>query len=177
MKIKELTKMSICIAIICISSYISFPLPFTPTMITAQTIAINLVALILTPKQSFLVVLLYIFLGVFGLPVFSGGTSGFGRLFGPTGGFILGFLVIAPLMSCLKGKNNSFKRYLFVTVFIGMIVLYCFGAIYMSIIQKISIISALSLAVFPFVVGDIFKCILSSYLAVKLKKNLKFDIN
>ena len=177
MKIKELTKRSICIAIICISSYISFPLPFTPTMITAQTIAINLVALILTPKQSFLVVLLYIFLGVFGLPVFSGGTSGFGRLFGPTGGFILGFLVIAPLMSCLKGKNNSFKRYLFVTVFIGMIVLYCFGAIYMSIIQKISIISALSLAVFPFVVGDIFKCILSSYLAVKLKKSLKFDIN
>ncbi|MDU3549148.1 MAG: biotin transporter BioY [Clostridium sp.] len=164
MKIKELTKMSICIAIICISSYISFPLPFTPTMITAQTIAINLVALILTPKQSFIVVLLYIFLGAFGLPVFSGGTSGFGRLFGPTGGFILGFLVIAP--------NNSFKRYLFVTVFIGMIVLYCFGAIYMSIIQKISIISALSLAVFPFVVGDIFKCILSSYLAVKLNKVL-----
>ena len=106
MKIKELTKMSICIAIICISSYISFPLPFTPTMITAQTIAINLVALILTPKQSFIVVLLYIFLGAFGLPVFSGGTSGFGRLFGPTGGFILGFLVIAPFMSYLKGKNN-----------------------------------------------------------------------
>lgn len=141
-------------------------------MITAQTIAINLVALILTPKQSFIVVLLYIFLGAFGLPVFSGGTSGFGRLFGPTGGFILGFLVIAPFMSYLKGKNNSFKRYLFVTVFIGMIVLYCFGAIYMSIIQKISIISALSLAVFPFVVGDIFKCILSSYLAVKLNKVL-----
>ncbi|WP_411167375.1 biotin transporter BioY [Clostridium sp. MB05] len=173
MKIKELTKMSICIAIICISAYISFPLPFTPTMVTAQTIAINLVALILTPKQSFIVVLLYILLGAFGLPVFSGGTSGFGKLFGPTGGFILGFLAIAPLMSYLKGKNNSFKRYLAVTIFVGMPVLYAFGAVFMSISQKISIMSALSLAVVPFIIGDIFKCFLSSYIAVKLNKILK----
>ncbi|GAA0086408.1 biotin transporter BioY [Clostridium sp. CTA-7] len=173
MKIKELTRMSICIAIICISAYISFPLPFTPTMVTAQTIAINLVALILTPKQSFIVVLLYILLGTFGLPVFSGGTSGFGKLFGPTGGFILGFLAIAPLMSYLKGKNNSFKRYLAVTIFVGMPVLYAFGAVFMSIAQKNSIMSALSLAVFPFIIGDIFKCFLSSYIAVKLNKILK----
>ncbi|WP_066893591.1 biotin transporter BioY [Clostridium nigeriense] len=173
MKIKELTKMSICIAIICISAYIAFPLPFSPVMVTAQTIAINLVALVLTPKQSFLVVILYIFLGVFGLPVFSGGTSGLGKLFGPTGGFILGFLIITPLISYLKGKNNSFKRYLFITIFIGMIVLYIIGSIFMSIVQNVSIISALSLAVFPFIVGDIFKCFLSSFIAVKLNKVLK----
>lgn len=170
MKINELTKMSICIAIICISAYISFPLPFSPVMITAQTIAINLVALILTPKQSFIVTLLYIILGAFGLPVFSGGTSGFGRIFGPTGGFILGFLIITPLMSYFKGKDYNFKRYLSVTIIIGMIVLYAFGAVFMSVVQTISILQALSLAVFPFVVGDIFKCVLSSFIAVKLNK-------
>ncbi|VYT71656.1 biotin transporter BioY [Clostridium tertium] len=170
MKINELTKMSICIAIICVAAYISFPLPFSPVMITAQTIAINLVALILTPKQSFIAVLLYILLGAFGLPVFSGGTSGFGKLFGPTGGFILGFLIITPLMSYFKGKTYNFKRYLFVTMIIGMILLYAIGAIFMSILQKISIVQALSLAVFPFIVGDIFKCVLSSFLAVKLNK-------
>lgn len=170
MKINELTKMSICIAIICISAYISFPLPFSPVMITAQTIAINLVALILTPKQSFIVTLLYIILGAFGLPVFSGGTSGFGRIFGPTGGFILGFLIITPLMSYFKGKDYNFKRYLSVTIIIGMIVLYAVGAVFMSVVQTISIVQALSLAVFPFVVGDIFKCVLSSFIAVKLNK-------
>lgn len=170
MKINELTKMSICIAIICISAYISFPLPFSPVMITAQTIAINLVALILTPKQSFIVTLLYIILGVFGLPVFSGGTSGFGRVFGPTGGFILGFLIITPLMSYFKGKDYNFKRYLSVTIIIGMIVLYAFGAVFMSVVQSISIVQALSLAVFPFVVGDVSKCFLSSFIAVKLNK-------
>jgi biotin transport system substrate-specific component len=52
MKTRELTKMSICIALLCVSAYISFPLPFTPAMVTAQTVMINLIALILTPKQS-----------------------------------------------------------------------------------------------------------------------------
>ena len=172
MKTRELTKMSICIAIICVAAYISFPLPFTPTMVTAQTIAINLIALILKPKQSFVVVLLYILLGTFGLPVFSGGTCGFGVIFGPTGGFILGFLVMAPIMSYLKGNNNSFKRYLIVTIFVGMPVLYIFGSVFMCILLKISIISALTLAVLPFIFGDILKCFVSSYLAIKLNKFL-----
>ena len=57
--------MSICIAIICVAAYISFPIPFTPVMITGQTIAINLIALILTPRKSFIVVLAYILLGAF----------------------------------------------------------------------------------------------------------------
>ena len=172
MKTRELTKMSICVAIICISALISFPLPLIPAMITAQTIAINLIALILKPKQSFIVVLLYILLGAFGLPVFSGGTCGFGKIFGPTGGFILGFLVITPMMSYLKGRNNSFKRYLGITIFVGMPVLYIFGAVFMSIALKISIMATLTLAVFPFILGDIFKCFISSYLAVKLNNVL-----
>ena len=172
MKIKELTKMSICIAIICISAYISFPLPFTPAMVTAQTIIINLIALILTPKQSLIVVLLYILLGTFGLPVFSGGASGFGKLFGPTGGFIIGFLIIAPIMSYLKGNKNDFKRYLTITIFVGMPILYIFGATFMSIVLKTSLMHALMLSVVPFIFGDIFKCFVGSYLAVKLNNVL-----
>ncbi len=170
MKIRNLTKVSICIAIICISSYIAFPLPFTPIMITAQTIAINITALILKPKESFLAVAVYIFLGIFGLPVFSGGTSGLGKLLGPTGGFIIGFLIVAPLISYLKGKNNNFKRYLTITILVGMIFLYAIGSIYMSMIQNIGIISALSLAVFPFIIGDFFKCFFSVIIAIKLNK-------
>ena len=172
MKTRELTKMSICIALICISAYISFPLPFTPAMVTAQTIIINLIALILTPKQSFIVVLVYILLGTFGLPVFSGGASGLGKLFGPTGGFILGFLAIAPIMGYLKDKNNNFKRYLGITIFVGRPILYIFGAAFMSIVLKTSLIHALMLSAVPFIFGDIFKCFIGSYLAVKLNNVL-----
>ena len=60
------------------------------------------------------------------------------------------------------------------TIFVGMIVLYAVGTVYMSIVQKISIIAALSIAVFPFIFGDILKCFLSSFIAVKLNKILKY---
>ncbi len=172
MKTRDLTKISICVAIICIASYISFPIPLTPVMITGQTIAINLIALILTPKQSTITLLVYILLGAIGIPVYAGGGSGFGALFGPTGGFILGFLIIAPLMSYLKGKENSLKRYLVVTIFGGMLGLYIIGTIYLSIYLKIGIIAALTMAVFPFIIGDIIKCFISSFLALKLNKIL-----
>ena len=174
MKIQEITKMAICIAIICVASYIAFPLPFTPIGITGQTIAINLIGLLLTPKHSFIVVLGYILLGSFGLPVFAGGSSGIGALIGPAGGFLFGFLAVAPLISYFKGKEIKFSRYFFVTISIGMIVLYLFGAVYMSIVQKISILSAITLAVLPFIVGDFIKCIIASYIGVRLNKVLKY---
>lgn len=174
MKIQEITKISICIALICIASYIAFPLPFTPIVLTAQTIVVNLIGLILTPKQSFIVVLGYLLLGCFGLPVFSGGSSGIGALVGPAGGFLFGFLAVAPLISYFKGKEIKFTRYLFTTVFIGMIVLYIFGAVYMSVVQKISIVSAVTLAILPFICGDFLKCILASYIGVRLNKVLKY---
>lgn len=89
--IQDLTKMSICVALLCISSYIYIPLPFTPAGVTAQTIMINLIALILTPRQAFSTVGVYIMIGLIGIPVFGGGTSGIGKLLSPTGGFYFGF--------------------------------------------------------------------------------------
>lgn len=170
--LKQLTKMSICVALLCVSAYISFPLPFTPIMITAQTIVINLIALLLSPKQSAITVAVYILLGAVGLPVFSGGTAGIGRLLGPTGGFILGFLIAAPLISLAKGKTNSFKRYLLVTVAIGMPVIYLFGTIQLALLNKISFAAALSAAVLPYILGDVLKCLAASYLGKVLNKVL-----
>ena len=170
MKTRELTKMSICVALLCISAYISFPLPFTPAMVTAQTIVINLIALILVPKQAMITVGVYILLGLCGVPVFSGGTAGFGKIFGPTGGFILGYLVAAPVISLLKGKANDFKRYLVVTILAGMPIIYLGGSISMYIYQKSNIVTVLMTAVVPFILGDIVKCISASYLGTKLNQ-------
>lgn len=174
--IRELTKISICIALLCISSYISFPIPFSAAPITAQTIIINMIALILTPRQSIVSVAIYILLGICGLPVFSGGTAGIGRLLGPTGGFIIGFLISAPLISLLKGKKDSILRYLLATIFVGMPVLYAFGTAFMCITQKMNVIAALSAAVIPFIFGDVLKCIAGSYLALALNKVLKKSV-
>ena len=107
----ELTKMALLTALICVSAYIVIPLPFSPASLTAQTLVVNLIALLLTPRQAAFTIVVYMLLGLSGLPVFSGGVGGPGKLFGPTGGYIMAWLIAVVLMSWLKGKRYSFRRY------------------------------------------------------------------
>ncbi|MFA6849367.1 MAG: biotin transporter BioY [Selenomonadaceae bacterium] len=165
---RTMTKMAICVALLCVSAYISFPLPFTAVMVTALTIVMNLSAFILTPKQTFIVMLVYTLLGCIGLPVFVGGTAGFGKLFGPTGGFIIVFVIAYPIVSFLKGTKNSFKRYLLIAVAVGIPITYIGGIISMMLVLQINLWSALVMAVFPFIPGDIFKAVAAAYLGAKL---------
>ena len=168
--IRTITKMSICVALCCVAAYISFPLPFTTAMITALTIAMNLAAFILTPKQTFIVMLVYTLLGCIGLPVFVGGTAGLGKVFGPTGGFILAFIAAYPMVSYFKGKTNSLKRYILVAIFVGIPITYIGGLISMLLLMDVSFGQAMIMAVFPFIPGDILKSIMAALIGVKLNK-------
>ena len=77
----DLTKMAMCVALMCVTAFLAFPLPFTPGMVTALTIAMSLTAYILPPKQTFTVILIYLLLGGIGVPVFAGGAGlGINRL-------------------------------------------------------------------------------------------------
>ena len=172
MKTKDLTKISLCVALLCISSYIIIPLPFSLASITAQTIVINFICLIMLPKEAFITMFTFILLGACGLPVFSGGTGGIGRLFGPTGGYLLGYLIAAVVISLLKGKEVNIKRYLFITMIVGIPIIYLCGLTTMKIYMKGNLIQLLTASVFPFIPGDILKCILGSYIAVVLNKRL-----
>ena len=55
--VRELTQMSMCVALCCVTAYISFPLPFTPGMVTALTFALSLTAYILPPRQTLMVMI------------------------------------------------------------------------------------------------------------------------
>ena len=176
MKTHDLTKMAICITLLCISSYLSFPLPLSPVMITTQTIIINLIALILTPKQAFVTVSLYIIMGLIGLPVFSGGASGLAKILSPTGGFIMGFLIAAPLMSYVKGECVHLKSALCITILIGMPIIYLFGTYWMSLNQGIGIYDAFKVSVIPFVLGDVVKCVIASLVADRLTQRVNQSV-
>lgn len=105
--IANMTKIALCVAALCVSSYLVIPLPFTPIVLSAHTIVVNLIGLILPPLSAACTLITYLIMGLIGLPVFSGGTSGPGKLFGPTGGFYFGFLVAVIVISLLKGKKTS----------------------------------------------------------------------
>lgn len=168
----ELTKMALLTALISVSAYIVIPLPFSPASLTAQTLAVNLIALLLTPRQAGFTILAYILLGLVGLPIFSGGMGGPGKLFGPTGGYIMSWLVAVVLMSWLKGRHYHFKRYCLVTILVGEPVILLIGSIYMKLVTGMDWPSILAAAVLPFLPLDVFKCIAASAIAKPVQISL-----
>lgn len=162
---QELTKMALLTTMVCISAYIIIPLPFTPISLTAQTLVVNLIALLLTPGQAVFSIAVYILLGLIGLPVFSGGMGGPAKLFGPTGGYLLAYLIAVWLMSRLKGRKYSLIRYSAVTILVGMPIIYLLGSLYMMYLTGMDWMSVLTAAVLPFVPLDIFKCFAAALIA------------
>ena len=172
MQIKDLTKMSMCVALCCVTAYISFPLPFTPGLVTALTFALSLTAYLLPPKQTFAVVAIYILLGAVGLPVFAGG-QGLSRLVGPAGGFYFAWIPAYALLSLAKGAVPNFKRYLAANVLIAVPITYVGGLASMMLVLKVGVFEAATMAVFPFIPGDIIKAAAAAVLGVKLQKVLE----
>ena len=168
----DLTKISMCVALCCISANIFFPLPFTPSMVTALTIFLSLAAYILTPKQTFIVVAVYLLLGVAGLPVFAG-TGGIGKLVSPSGGFYFAWLIAYPALSYLKGAEINFKRYVLMNFFVAMPITYAGGLISMILFLEVDLWQAATMAVFPFIFGDVLKTCAAAFLGVRLNLALQ----
>ena len=158
MSVQKITKMALCVALCCVAAYISIPLPFTTAMITALTLAMNLTAFILKPRETFVVLCVYTLLGCIG------------KLLGPTGGFIIAFVIAYPIVSWLKGTGNSFKRFTSAAVFVGIPITYIGGLTSMMLLMDVSFWQALVMAVFPFIPGDVLKAALAAFLGVKLNK-------
>ncbi|MBR4641267.1 MAG: biotin transporter BioY [Selenomonadaceae bacterium] len=170
-KVRDLTKMAMCVALCCATAYISFPLPFTPGYVTALTFALSLSAYLLTPRQTFTVILIYILMGAVGLPVFAGG-EGLSRLLGPAGGFYFGWLIAYPLLSLAKGTPPHFKRYMTANILIAVPITYVGGLISMMLVLDVNLWQAMTPAVLPFIPGDLMKATAAALLGVKLQKIL-----
>ena len=164
-EIYDLTKMALLTALMCVSAYIVIPLPFTPAMLTAQTMVVNLVAFLLVPREAVITMTAYMLIGLIGIPVFSGGVGGPGKLFGPTGGYIFSWIVAVWLMSWLKGKRYSLIRYCAVSILVGVPVIYVGGSIYMKFVTGMDWMGVLTAAVIPFIPLDIMKCVAAAVIA------------
>lgn len=168
-----ISRVTLLTAFLIVASYLVIPLPFAVAAISVQTLAVNLIALLLPPVEAGVSIFVYILLGAVGLPVFNGGNSGIGYLLGPTGGFFIGFLVAVILISVFKGKTYRFLRYVVVTVFIGIPVLYVFAVGWMVVVTGMSVPAAFSVGCIPFLPMDVVKCVLASLMAKPLLNVMK----
>ena len=165
MKTKDMVYIGIFAAIITICSWISVPftVPFT-----LQTFAVFLAVLLLGGKRGTLSVLIYILLGVVGLPVFSGFKGGIGAILGPTGGYIIGFIVTALIMWAFEHipKMNRTVSSV-ISMVLGLIACYAFGTAWFYYVYNngtdtpASLSMILGWCVIPFIIPDLVKILLA----------------
>lgn len=172
---KEIIFCGLFAALISIFAQISIPLPFTAVPFTLQIFGIALTGLILGPKCGFISTIIYLFLGLIGLPVFSQFRGGIGVLFGPTGGFLLGYPLMVLLIGYTKEKFNSQILTGF-SMILGLIVDYVFGTIVFALITGNTFISSLFYCVIPFIPMDILKLFLASTLGEIIYKRVFFNL-
>ncbi|MCL2820332.1 MAG: biotin transporter BioY [Oscillospiraceae bacterium] len=175
MKQKGFSTYDLCIiavfaAIIAVMAQIVIPMPYGVPM-TMQTLAIMLAGVMLGAKRGFIAVLLYVLLGAIGAPVFAAMTGGPGTVFGPTGGFILSFPLLALSVGLGADQNN--KLWLWSGLVIGVSINYLCGAAYFSIITSNTFQTATKACVLPFIPTDIIKILIAGLLGIKIRRLLK----
>ena len=164
-KTAEMTKMALMVAMNCVSAYIIIPLPFSLSPLALQTLIVNLTGYVLNAKQAFMTMLVYLLVGLAGVPVFTGGSAGPGKLFGPTGGYIIGFLVTAVFLAYFKGEEYNFKRYALLGCVIGIPLIYVFGVVQLKLITGMGWDKAIMTGALPFIPLDIVKCLAAAVIA------------
>lgn len=172
MKTKKLILIALFVALISIGAFIKIPIPVVP--FTLQFLFTMLAGLLLGGKLGFTSVLIYIILGLIGIPVFTEG-GGIFYIFKPSFGYIIGFAVASFVTGKLayKAANPNIKQLLKAN-FIGLIIVYLFGMVYYYLISNLYLnspigIKALLLYCFILAIpGDIFLCIVSAFIAKRI---------
>lgn len=153
-------------------AFVRIPLGFTPIPITLQTLFVLLSGALLGSNLGAFSQLSYIFLGVLGLPIFTGAGFGLAYLSGPTGGYLFGFV----LASFWLGKFIKYSKNLWGTFIIlciaDLIILFC-GIIWLKLIFGHPLTKLLLIGFIPFIPGDVIKALFATILYLKSKSRVK----
>jgi biotin transport system substrate-specific component len=139
------------------------PLPFTPVPITGQTFGVLLGGMALGWRRALLGMLLYLVVGLAGLPWFAGGAGGFHVLGAPTFGYLVGFVVAAAIVGWLA-ESGADRKPLFTlgAMAAGTAVIYFFGVTWLMSSLHVGLRTALALGLTPFLLGDAIKALLAA---------------
>ena len=157
-------------ALTAVGAYVAVPLP--PVPVTLQTLFVDLAGVLLGGYLAALSQLVYILLGVIGLPVFAGGKAGAGVLLGPTGGYLFGFVAGAFVIGKLAAlRERPGLWWLMGAMAAGTAVVYAFGLVQLMIVARLSLVKALAVGLLP-LPGDVAKIVVAALVARKLRERL-----
>lgn len=170
--IRKLCDISLMTVLICVCSWISVPfvVPFT-----MQTFAVFCALLFLGGKNGTCSIVLYLFTGAVGLPVFSGFGGGIGHLLGPTGGYVIGFVLTGIIYALFEPLTGKSKVFTWLALAIGLIGCYLLGTLWFVKVFGRSaagcgFMNAIKLCVMPYIIPDCVKMALAVYISGRVKR-------
>lgn len=169
--IKTIALIAVMTAVTCVLAPLS--LPIGPVPISLTNLAIYFGLYILDVKKESLSYIVYMLIGLAGLPVFSNFTGGVGKLFGPTGGYIIGFLPMAVIAGIFIDRTKGKLLPSLLGMVLGTVICYALGTIWLAYQANMDFKAALFAGVIPFIPGDLIKMVLAAVLGPKIKRQLR----
>lgn len=170
---RRLVLIAMVTAITCILAPFSIPIPISPVPISLTNLVLLIGIYVLGWKDATVSFLIYLLIGAAGLPVFSGFAGGLGKIVGPTGGYLVGFIFMTIIagISVERFGNNRFL------VAAGMVlataVTYIFGTAWLAHQLEMTFTAALSIGVVPYLPGDTAKIVLAVVTGPILRSRLR----
>lgn len=156
MRTTNIVSCGLCAALTAVLSQLAIPVGTVP--ISFATLGVMLSAGMLGEKWGTFSQAVYLLIGTLGLPVFHGMQGGIGVLLGPTGGFLIGYVLLAWMSGMMLRKRYSFA----VSMACGTAICYLTGSVWFWMLTRVGMISILTSCVVPFLPGDVLKIFLAA---------------
>lgn len=171
----SMVTMALFAAVTCVLAPLAIPIG--PVPISLTNLVIFIASYVLGWKRGTITYIVYLLIGLAGLPVFSGFEGGAGKFAGPTGGYLIGYIltsVICGIFIEKWDKSDAFHIALNILgMILGMIVAYTFGTAWFCFSTGTEVLPALSLCVFPFIIGDLIKMAIAVTVGTALGRQIK----
>ncbi len=156
---RDMIQMALFAALLCVSAYISIPLPLPGGgHLSILNFMVLLIAMLFPLKHSFFIVLLWMLLGALGIPVFAAGSAGIGYILSPLGGYNIGFLVVSVLLPLMENRRFG-KGYACFLAVLGVLLIDFIGMVWMKLLGSMSWKGAFFAGLLPFLPLDIVKAV------------------
>jgi len=174
----DIAYIGLMVAVMAVCSWITVPYFAVP--FTLQTFAVFVTIGLLGMERGLAAVLVYIILGLIGVPVFAGFKGGAAVLMGTTGGYIIGF-IFSALVTGLILKKSRKVWVMALAMVLGLIVCYAFGTAWFMVVYAktkaaVGLWTALTWCVIPFIIPDICKIAVAVVISKRVGKYLNTEV-
>ena len=170
---KQMTLIALMTALTCILGPLSIPLPFSPVPISFTNLVLYFSVFVLGTKFSTISYIVYLLIGLVGLPVFSGFSGGPAKVAGPTGGYLVGFVFLTVIAGFFVDRFQGNRVMQAVGMILGTVVAYIFGTAWLCVQANLSFGAGLAAGVIPYVPGDLIKIAAALVVGPVLRKAVR----